>query len=71
LKNASPVEHDAGSEAPVFIGFVVAAPDASQFPRMLRLPLIVIDCADKAAAPTNNKVVILRIIPQKLRTISA
>jgi hypothetical protein len=42
LKNASPVEHVPGSAVPALIGFVDRAPDASQLPTIVRLPVVVL-----------------------------
>lgn len=52
-KKNSPCEHEAGSEAPDFNGFVLAAELASQAPRMDRLPLITV-CPSRRAAPVRE-----------------
>ncbi len=53
LKNTSPTPQVAGGAVPVFAGFVVAAPLASQFPNKVRLPLMIC-CAAHGMARIHN-----------------
>jgi hypothetical protein len=49
LKKNSPVEQVAGTEVPLLAGLVALAPDASQLPCIVLLP-VTVDCAMTAAA---------------------